>query len=89
MKSHILHACKGPKVLLLTGHEAAARPPQDNIPFGAAAEYDYVIHPSLPPSSAAATRLYRELDMDGAGFSVMIRNWSYVILKSNAKRGKP
>jgi DeoR/GlpR family transcriptional regulator of sugar metabolism len=89
LKSHILHACKGPKILLLTGHEAAARPPLDNIPFGAAAEYDYVIHPSLHPSSAAATRLYRELDLDRTGFSVMIRNWSYVILKTNAKREKP
>lgn len=89
LKSQILRGCKDPKILLLTGHEAAARPPEDNIPFGTTAEYDYIIHPSLPPTSAAAMRLYRELGLDGADFSVMIRNWSYVILKTNTKQERP
>lgn len=80
IKSLILRQCRGRKILLLTGHEAAARPPSDNLPFGSVREYDYIIHPSLPPSSAAVSRLNRELNLEEAGLSVMIRNWSYVIL---------
>jgi DeoR/GlpR family transcriptional regulator of sugar metabolism len=82
LKSRILHECKGNKVLVLTGHEATAHPKAGIASFGSAGEYDYIIHPALPPESAAARRLEAELsDTSLPPLTVMIRNWSYQILK--------
>lgn len=81
IKSGVLHLCTGKKVLVLTGHEASAKPPAGTAPFGFVHDYDYIIHPALPQDSAAAQRLSRELSPDGAPLQVMIRNWSYEILE--------
>ncbi|HCM27631.1 MAG TPA: DeoR family transcriptional regulator [Treponema sp.] len=88
IKSGILHDCRGSKVLVLTGHEAAARPPEPAIPFGSTADFDFIIHPALPQGSAAAARLAAQLDSARLGLSVMIRDWSYEILKTG-KAARP
>jgi len=81
VKSGMLHRCSGKKILVLTGHEASARPPEGISPFGFVRDYDYVVYPALSQDSAAAQRLSRELGPDGAALPVMIRNWSYEILE--------
>ena len=81
LKSGTLHRCSGKKILVLTGHEASARPPEGIAPFGTVRDYDYVIYPALSQDSAAAQRLSRELGLGDAPLPVMIRNWSYEILE--------
>jgi len=88
IKAGTLHDCSGKKVLVLTGHEASAKPPSEIAPFGFVGDYDYVIHPALPQDSTAAQRLARELSADGSPLKVMIRNWSYEILEP-ARAGAP
>jgi len=85
LKSRILHDFNGTKVLVLTGHEATARINADTKPFGKVGDYDYIIHPALPQDSAANRRLTLGLSGEGStNLSVMIRNWSYEILKMDA-----
>lgn len=82
IKSGILHDCRGCKVLVLTGHEAAARPPESAMPFGSTGDFNFIVHPALQQGSAASERLARQLDSGRLALTVMIRDWSYEILKT-------
>lgn len=88
VKRGLLRRCGGKKVLLLTGHEASAKPPAGIEPFGLIDDFDYIVHPALPPDSAAALRLSRELSPAGEPPRVMIRNWSYEILRPAMARAR-
>jgi len=81
VKSLMLRECKGGKVLVLTGHETAARTPTLSQSFGAITEYDYIVLPALPSGSPTARRLAAEMEACAKKLSVWIRNWSYEIIR--------
>lgn len=81
VKAGILAGCSGRKLLVLTGHEAVAHMPGDAIPFGKLGDFEYVVHPALPPDSGAARRLGEQFARSGLKLASLIRTWSYEILK--------
>jgi len=81
IKSLMLRECTGGKILVLTGHETAARTPELSKPFGAITEYDFIILPALPPGSPTARRLAAEMEPYADRLPVWIRNWSYEIIR--------
>jgi len=81
VKSLMLRECKGGKILVLTGHETAARAPALSESFGAITEYDYIVLPALPPLSPTARRLAAEMEPCADRLPVWIRNWSYEIIR--------
>jgi hypothetical protein len=81
LKSYILHKAIGRKVLVLTGHEATEKPPENSGVFGSIDDFDFIVFPALSEDSPVSRRLNAELKTETAKTHLLIKNWSYEILR--------